>query len=91
MRRQGIDVTTTADAGLRTKSDEAQWDHIQRNNRVIVTYDADFLRLSAANPAHPGITYCRMGSRSLGEMIRSLMLIYEVLTPDEMRGRVEFP
>ncbi|MFZ1756609.1 MAG: DUF5615 family PIN-like protein [Caldilineaceae bacterium] len=90
LRRQGIDITTTSDAGLRTKSDAEEWAHIQRNNRVIVTHDADFLRLSAANPAHPGIAYCRMGSRSLGEMIRSLMLIYEILTPDEMRGHVEY-
>ncbi len=90
LRRQGIDVTTTIEARLRTKSDADQWEYVQQSERVIVTHDADFLRLSAKNPSHPGVAYCRMGSRSLGEMIRSLMLIYEILTPDEMRGRVEY-
>ena len=90
LRRHGIDVTTTVDAKLRTKSDTDQWNYAHDSGRVVVTHDADFLRLSATYSGHPGIAYCRMGSRSLGDMIRSLMLIYEVLSPDEMRGRVEF-
>lgn len=83
-------MKTTMEARLRTRSDADQWAYIQGSTRVIVTHDADFLRLSSTNPSHPGIAYCRMGSRSLGEMIRSLMLIHEVLTPEEMRSRVEY-
>lgn len=46
LRRYGIDVTTTVEAGLRTQSDFAQLDFATREQRVLVTHDADFLRLA---------------------------------------------
>ena len=49
LRHHGIDVTTTVEMGLRTQTDEQQWAFIQRENRVIVTHDADFLRLASAS------------------------------------------
>ncbi|MEG4305094.1 hypothetical protein [Microcoleus sp. D3_18a_C4] len=39
---------------------------------------------------YPGIVYCPPNSRSVGEIIRSLILIYEVYTPEEMIGRIEY-
>lgn len=90
LRRYGIDVTTTVEAGLRTQSDKAQLEFIRRERRVIVTHDADFLRLSSHTSDHPGIVYCNKTARSLGYIIRRLILIYEVLTPEEIAGRVEF-
>ncbi|MEG4403367.1 MULTISPECIES: hypothetical protein [unclassified Microcoleus] len=39
---------------------------------------------------YPGIVYCPPDSRSVGEIIRSLILIYEVYTPEEMMGRIEY-
>jgi hypothetical protein len=39
---------------------------------------------------HPGIAYCHKSARSLGEIIRSLILIHEVLTPEEIAGRVQY-
>lgn len=90
LRRHGIDVTTTVEAGLRTQDDEAQIAFVRRESRVIITHDADFLRLAAQRTDHPGIVYCHKTARSLGEMIRRLILIYEVLTPGEMTGHVEY-
>ena len=90
LRRYGIDVTTTVEAGLRTRSDLAQLEFATREQRVLVTHDADFLRLADRIPQHTGIAYSTRTARSLGEMIRSLILIYEVLTPEEMTGRVEY-
>ena len=37
-----------------------------------------------------GIAYCQKGKRSIGEIIESLVLIYEVLTPEELVGKIEF-
>jgi predicted nuclease of predicted toxin-antitoxin system len=58
--------------------------------RVIVTHDTDFLRLASQSADHWGVAFCKKNSRSLGEIIRSLVLIYEVLSPDEMRGWIEY-
>lgn len=56
---------------------------------MIVTHDADWLRFASRSSNHPGIVYCNRTTRSLGDIIRHLILIYEVLTPEEMTGRVE--
>jgi predicted nuclease of predicted toxin-antitoxin system len=90
LRRYGIDVTTTVDTSLRTGNDPAHLDFIRREERVVVTHDADFLRYASQSSDHPGIAYCQMGARSMGEIIRSLILIYEVLTSEEMVGHVEY-
>jgi predicted nuclease of predicted toxin-antitoxin system len=90
LRSYGIDVTTTVESGLRTASDVAQLDYARRNGRVLVTHDADFLRLAAASSNHPGIAYCRQNNRTLGEIVRTLLLLYEVMSPAEMVGHVEF-
>ncbi|NEQ71377.1 MAG: hypothetical protein F6K21_39045 [Symploca sp. SIO2D2] len=88
--RRGIDVTTTVEVGLRTQSDEAQLDFICQQKRVLFTQDDDFLRIASLTNKHPGIAYCKQGTRSVGQIIDSLILIYEVYTPQDMVGRVEY-
>jgi predicted nuclease of predicted toxin-antitoxin system len=90
LRRYGIDVTTTVEAGLRTRNDLDQIDFARGSGRVIVTHDVDFLRFASQSVNHPGMAYCALGARSIGEIIRSLILIYEVLEPAELSGRVEY-
>ena len=90
LRRRGIDVTSTADAGLAGADDV---DHIVfalANQRVIYTNDEDYLILNDQGIAHGGIVFCRQGSRSIGEIIRFLALLHACLSADEMRGAVEF-
>ena len=90
LRRRKIDVTTAADAGLAGATDEAHLKFAASCGRVMVTQDDDFLRLHAQGVPHAGIFYCRQQSASLGEMLRRLILIDELLAPEEMSGRVEF-
>ncbi|MBE9228096.1 DUF5615 family PIN-like protein [Phormidium sp. LEGE 05292] len=90
LRRCGIDVTTTVEVGLRTQSDEVQLAFAQNEGRVIFTHDQDFLIIASQNSNHCGIAYCKQGTRSIGQIIESLVLMYEVYTAEEMIGRVEF-
>jgi predicted nuclease of predicted toxin-antitoxin system len=90
LRRLGIDVTTTVDAGLLQASDEEHAAFALAQARVIFTQDQDFLRIHANGTPHAGIAYCRQQSRSVGDIINGLALIWEVLEPEEMRSRVEF-
>ena len=89
LRLHGIDVTTTSDAGLRGAADERQLGYAAAEGGVIVTRDADFLWLDAAGAVHAGIVYCPQ-ERLLGELVRGIVLIWELLEPGEMRGRVEY-
>ncbi len=90
LRRLGIDVTTTTDVGLLGAEDA---DHIAfglAQCRVIFTEDDDFLALAAAGVAHAGLGYCRQNTRTIGDIIRALELIWEVYEPDELTNRIEF-
>ena len=88
--RHGIDVTTSVEVGLRGMDDLAHLEFARSQRRVIVTHDADFLRYHAQGLGHAGIAYCRMGERTVGQMINMLRLMYEILTSDEMDNRVEY-
>ena len=90
LRRRGIDVTTTPEVGLISASDEEQIEFALTEKRVIFTQDDDFLRLHQANVSHFGITYCRQRSRSIGEIINTLVLIWEWVEPDDIKEKVEF-
>jgi predicted nuclease of predicted toxin-antitoxin system len=90
LRRRGIDVTTTPEAGLVSATDGLQAAYALAESRVIITQDRDFLRLNAAGEPHAGIAYCDKDTRSIGEMISGLVRIWELLEPEAMAGRVQF-
>ena len=90
LRRRGIDVTTTPEEGLISSSDRLQLEFALAQNRIIFTQDADFLRLHQAGIKHAGIVFCSQNSRSIGEIIRGLVLIWELLEPEEMLEYVEY-
>src|SRR6059058_4897901 len=89
LRRHGIDVTTTPEAGLIGATDEEQAVDALPLGRVIFTQDRDFLRIHAAGVPHAGIAYCEKDARSIGQMIDALVLLCEIDEPAEMAGRVE--
>ena len=89
LRDRGCDVLTAQEAGLLGASDP---EHVRRAasaGRVIVTQDADFLRLHAEGMPHDGIAFAAQGT-SVGKMIHALMLIRDILEPADMQGHVEF-
>lgn len=90
LRRRGVDVTTTPQANLLHASDIRQLDYARLENRILITHDEDFLRIAMAGTPHAGIAYCHLESRSVGQMIASLLLIRDCLTIDEMQNHVEF-
>ena len=89
LRQRGVDVLTVREADLLGASDEAHLKRARAEERVLVTQDNDFLRLHAAGREHAGIAYAFQGT-STGQIIRGLMLIYQVLDPADMVGHVEY-
>ncbi len=59
LRARGVDVTTSAEAGLLGVEDLEQLAFALSENRVFVTHDTDFLSIAADGLAHAGICYCR--------------------------------
>jgi predicted nuclease of predicted toxin-antitoxin system len=90
LRGRGIDVLTTAEAGNAGQTDPTQLAFARRERSVIVTQDEDFLILDSQQVPHAGIAYYKHRNRSIKEVIRGLLLIYEVLTVEDMMNHVEF-
>lgn len=90
LRRRGIDVTTSQEAGLLAAPDPVQLAYAKGQSRVLFTHDDDHLMLNAQGVDHAGIAYCHRLRRSIGEVIDGLELIWEVCEPEEMANRVEY-
>jgi predicted nuclease of predicted toxin-antitoxin system len=90
LRRRGIDVTTTGDAGLLGADDTDHVAYALTQDRVIFTNDSDYIILHDQGVEHRGIVYCHQQSRSVGQIVHYLELIWELLEPQEMNNRVEF-
>lgn len=89
LRNRGIDVLTTQEADLLGAPDHAHFSMARRERRVMFTQDADFLRIAATGVEHAGIVYTHQRT-SIGETIRGLALIHQVLEAEEMFGQIEF-
>ena len=83
-------MTTATDAGLLGADDRDHAAFALRENRVVLTHDADFLRLASAGFDHGGILYCPPQRRSVGYLVRYLFQVAQTMTPEEFRGRVDF-
>ncbi|QIZ69837.1 DUF5615 family PIN-like protein [Oxynema aestuarii] len=90
LRRRGIDVTTTPESGLIGVSDEEQIALCREQERVIFTQDTDFLRMAQIGISHRGIIYCQQKTRSIGDIVRGITLIWEYLESEEIQDKVEF-
>jgi len=89
LRARGIDASTAREAEQLGSSDAALLDFARTEGRVLITADADHLRLPAAGVPHAGILFAPPDAR-IGLLIGGAMLIAEVLTSKEMMNHVEF-
>lgn len=89
LRMRGVDVLTAQNVGMLDVEDDDHLALATEQNRVTFTQDTDFLRLHAKGVDHAGIVYVPQQT-PIGYMVRGLMLIYQVLEPEEMRNHVEF-
>lgn len=90
LRLRGLDVSTTQEAGLRGAIDERQLEYAHAEKRVLITHDSDFLALHHGGAEHSGILYCHQRRHPLGEVIRRVILVWEVYDDRDFRGRLEY-
>ncbi|MEM7115984.1 MAG: DUF5615 family PIN-like protein [Chloroflexota bacterium] len=87
--QRGVDVLSIHETKMYGASDDEHLARAIEERRVIITHDADFLRLNAANKPHFGIAFAHRYT-AIGDIIRGIMLIGLVFDQDEMRDRVEY-
>jgi hypothetical protein len=89
LRRRGVDVVTIQEVGMQGAEDLRHLEYAARHGRVVLTQDADFLRLHAGGVSHAGIVYVPQQT-PIREILRSLTVLYDLLRPEDMIGHVEF-
>jgi len=89
LRQRGVDIQSVPEVAMIGASDEEILAYAFQEGRVLYTQDDDFLGLDAAGHEHAGIVYAHQYT-PIGEIIRGLMLIFQILEAEEMVGQVEF-
>lgn len=90
LARHGIDALTAQDAGRRGLPDPDQLAFAAVEDRVMMTFDTDYLALHNAGMQHAGIAWCEEQKYTIGELLRALLLMHAVLDRDDMRNHLEY-
>ena len=90
LRQRGVDVLTAQEAGRCGLPDPVQLQFATSKERVMVSFDTDFLVLDAAGVQHAGIAWCPATKYSIGQLIQALVLLHGVLDRSAMRNHVEY-
>jgi hypothetical protein len=90
LRRHGVDVLTAQEAGRCGLPDSDQLAFATAEERVLVTFDTDYLALHQSGVQHAGIAWCQEQKYSIGQLIQALLLVHGVLDRDAMRNHVEY-
>ena len=90
LKRKGIDAVAVRDLGLLGGDDR---DHLQlagEQNRVLCTYDKDFIRLARQGIEHSGIVFIHNKHRDIGTLVSRLIQIRSGYSPDDMKNSLEY-
>lgn len=91
LRRRGIDVISVVDLGYAGSPDTFHIKKASEVNAVILTRDADFLRMAhGSGVQHNGIIFAHSKNTSIGQCIRGVELIANILTAEDMKNHIEF-
>jgi predicted nuclease of predicted toxin-antitoxin system len=90
LRRHGVHLLTAQEAGRCGFSDSDQLAFATAQERVLVTFDTDFLALHRTGIAHSGIVWCPEQKYRIGQLIQALLLVHGILDRDSMRNHVEY-
>ncbi len=86
LRRRGVDVVAARDAKRLGDDDRMQLAFATAENRVLATFDDDFLAIAASGIEHAGIAYCHSEKYTKGELIYALLVLCNVMSAGEMKN-----
>lgn len=89
LRKRGVNILTAQEANMLGASDEEHLQFATAQGRTILTQDSDFLRLHKKEITHTGIVYAHQRT-PMSAIIQGLILVYQVLTEEEMHNHIEF-
>jgi hypothetical protein len=90
LRRRGVDVSTTVEAGLLEASDPDQIAFAYDAGRVFVTCDRRIRTSLSSRSSHCGIVIVRPGRKTIGHNVNALTSLHRNKTAQEMVDQILF-
>ncbi|NLF67981.1 MAG: DUF5615 family PIN-like protein [Candidatus Anammoximicrobium sp.] len=94
LRRRGIDVLTTEEDQAADWDDEEILARATGLGRIVFTQDDDFLSIGrrgqVSGREFSEILYAHQLRITVGQAIADLALVAKIMTPEEMKNRIEF-
>jgi hypothetical protein len=94
LRRRGVDVTTAHEDGAAQMDDEQLLARATQLGRVLFSQDTDLLVLTEqwlrTGRSFAGLIYAHQLGITIGQAIRDLTLLAQVLDPKDMHNQIEF-
>lgn len=94
LRRRGVEIQSTHEAGNSGISDEEQLEYAVTQHACLFTHDDDLLTIAdqgqKIEKEHNGIIFVHQEKLSIGEIINRIKLIVDILSPEEMKNHIEF-
>lgn len=90
LRLRGIDAVCVRDLGFLGDEDSHHLSRATRLNRVLVTTDADFLRIAQDGQEHAGIVFGIQQNHTMGDWVKKLEILCFVYTAADMANHVEY-
>jgi len=87
---RSVDVLTAQAAGRCGLPDPDQLQFATAEDRVLMSFDPDFLALAATGISHAGIAWAEATKYSVGQLVQLLTLLHGVLDRDDMKNHVEY-
>ncbi len=88
LRSQGIDAISVRSLNLLGDTDINHLMRAAEMERVLCTYDADYLRLHASGISHAGIMYAAQSKTTIGDWVRAIRQLHDETTSDLMIDQI---
>jgi len=94
LRRRGVEVQSAHEAGNLGITDEEQLAYAIAQQACLFTHDDDLLTIAdhwqKIGKEYFGIIFVHQEKLSIGEIIRQIKLIVDILSQEEMKNHIEF-
>ncbi len=90
LKASGLDCVSAHSLRVLGDTDINHLERASADQRVLCTYDQDFLRLSIQTTEHAGIIFAAKKKATIGDWVRKLRSIAALKMPEDLRGQVIF-
>lgn len=90
LRLRKIEAVTVRELDLLGKDDLFHLQNATQMGYVLCTYDSDYVQLAYQGIEHAGILFGIWNKHNIGDWVRVIEFIYEILAPADMQNQIEF-